>query len=146
MQRQEPTMEVGTTRRPGQKGTKRLLERFGSKLLYVRYRYDRHTGRRYTTVELVVDSQPWSPRSPSGGVCTAPDSCPAPDAPRDGPAGCPGDPSALVGLRVGVDESDVRARVKAAGGQWSPQKRVWLLPLRRVRALRLQDRIVPETR
>ena len=143
-------MEVGTTRRPGQKGTKRLLERFGARLLYVRYRYDRDARRRYTTVELVVDSQPWAPRSIPGGDCTVPAASSPPHASGDdpryvAPAQPPADPSELVGLRIEVHESSVRARVKAAGGRWDSQSRVWVLPLRRARALRLQDRIVPGT-
>lgn len=39
----------------GAPGTKRLAERFGDRLLCVRYRVDAQTQRRYTTVELLVD-------------------------------------------------------------------------------------------
>jgi hypothetical protein len=57
----EARMEARTTRRPGQKGTKKLVKRFGDRLIFVRYRYDIHRQRRYTTVELIVDEQPWAP-------------------------------------------------------------------------------------
>jgi len=40
--------------KPGQKGTKELLTRYGTSLLCVRYRYDETTGERVKTVELIV--------------------------------------------------------------------------------------------
>ena len=47
--------------RAGQKGTKKLVERFGDSLLYVRYRYDEKRGVRLKTVELVIEEIPWQP-------------------------------------------------------------------------------------
>lgn len=41
---------------PNSPGAKRLSDRFGSALVCVRYRLDQTAGRRYTTVEIVVDS------------------------------------------------------------------------------------------
>jgi hypothetical protein len=38
-------------------------------------------------------------------------------------------------------ESGVQRKVKAAGGKWDKQRRVWLLPLSHVRDLGLDDRI-----
>ena len=40
--------------KPGQKGTKELLTRYGTSLLCVRYRHDEATGERVKTVELIV--------------------------------------------------------------------------------------------
>lgn len=99
--------------RPGQPGTKRLVERYGDRLVCVRYRYDAARGRRYKTVELVVDEQPWAP---SGEV--------------------------VVGVRVRLDEPVLRRRVKAAGGMWNASARAWELPYGAVRALALEDRVV----
>jgi hypothetical protein len=39
-------------------GAKRLTERYGDALLCVRYRADRQTGQRLTTVELIVAQRP----------------------------------------------------------------------------------------
>ncbi len=52
-----PTAGVGETRtlRPGDKGTKKLIEKFGDQLLCVRYRYDHLEQVRYKTVELVIE-------------------------------------------------------------------------------------------
>ncbi len=42
---------------PGAPGTRRLAERYGDALVCVRYRVDEATGRRQTTVELVVSER-----------------------------------------------------------------------------------------
>jgi hypothetical protein len=63
-----PVMEIAplrtsvrTTLRPGQKGTRELLKSYGDQLICVRYRYDKARGKRYKTVELIVDEQEWMP-------------------------------------------------------------------------------------
>lgn len=48
--------------KPGQKGTKRLSEKYGEQLICVRYRYDEDTKKRYKTVELIVDIADWEPK------------------------------------------------------------------------------------
>lgn len=45
---------------PGAPGTRRLHERYRDALVCVRYREDPTLGRRYTTVELVVDQRPFA--------------------------------------------------------------------------------------
>ncbi len=42
---------------PDQKGALRLAERFGDRLVCVRYRTDHESGRRFTTVEIVVEER-----------------------------------------------------------------------------------------
>ena len=54
-------MEIRLTRRPGQTGTKKLLERYGGRLVCVRYRYDAQKNCRHQTVELIVETVPWRP-------------------------------------------------------------------------------------
>ncbi len=51
-------METRLTLRPGQAGTKKLLDRCGERLVRVRYPCDRAAGRRLKTVELVVEAIP----------------------------------------------------------------------------------------
>ncbi|WP_322816587.1 hypothetical protein [Chloroflexus sp.] len=48
--------------KPGQRGTKKLQALYGDRLICVRYRYDFETGRRFKTIELIVDEKAWSPR------------------------------------------------------------------------------------
>lgn len=60
----DPVLLRSTTAKrlkPGNPGTRRLLQRFGADLLCVRYRVDHATGRRFTTVELVVDERSGPP-------------------------------------------------------------------------------------
>ena len=45
----------------GQNGTKRMVEKYGAALLYVRYRYDEVNGLRVRTVELIDEAKPWQP-------------------------------------------------------------------------------------
>src|SRR5262245_12656865 len=55
-------MRVRLHLKPGQKGTKRLLEEYGERLVCVRYRYDAARGERFKTVELIVSKRDWRPR------------------------------------------------------------------------------------
>lgn len=96
---------------PGAPGTKRLLQRFGEALLCVRYRTDPESGRRFTTVELIVEE-------------------------RSGP------PAREVWVRVGFGETELRQRIKAAGGLWDSGRKLWRIPGASVKALGLQKRIV----
>jgi hypothetical protein len=57
-------METRLTLRPGMPGTKKLLARYGARLVCVRYLYDEARGRRLKTVELVIDEAPWRGRPP----------------------------------------------------------------------------------
>lgn len=45
----------------GERGTKRWLDRFGDKLVCIRYREDPTTGKRVTTVELIVEERAPAP-------------------------------------------------------------------------------------
>lgn len=53
-------MQVKLTLRPGQPGTVRLTEKYGERLVAVRYRYDQATQKRYKTVELIETTVDWS--------------------------------------------------------------------------------------
>ena len=56
-------MQTRVTLRPGEKGTKALVEEHGDRLVCVRYRYDATARVRYKTVELIVDQVPGIPAS-----------------------------------------------------------------------------------
>jgi len=63
-------MQVLAIRRPGQRGTQKLVTRYGDRLVCVRYRYDAAAGKRYKTVEIIIDEQrghrrPRTPMRPS---------------------------------------------------------------------------------
>lgn len=102
--------------KPGQKGTKRLVERFGSSLLYVRYRYDEARGVRLKTVELIIEEKPWRP------------------APRL-------KDTDLVPVAVGYGEQELRLRLKAVNGKWDPQAKLWHVLYGAIRGTDLEERI-----
>ena len=107
---------VGLHLKPGQKGTKHLVEQYGDRVICVRYRYDAARKKRIKTVELVVAEADWEPRF-------------APDE--------------IVALRVAFSDIATRKRVKQAGGTWNPDRTVWHLRYDRVVALGLRRRIAP---
>jgi hypothetical protein len=47
--------------KPGQPGTKRLVEKYGDSLLCVRFKYDAESRQRLKTVELIVERTDWTP-------------------------------------------------------------------------------------
>jgi hypothetical protein len=115
-------METRLTLRPGQNGTRKLAERFGKRLVCVRYRYDETLRRRYTTVELIVAESEWTPRSRKPRGTKSPDD--------------------WVYVRIGYGEEGLRAKLKAIGALWRPQHKLWELPWGVARGLGLEDRVV----
>jgi hypothetical protein len=89
--------------KPGQHGTKRLVEKYGDSLLCVRFKYDTETQQRIKTVELIVERTEWTPPPPR---YTA---------------------EALVYLRIEAADMPMRLKVKEAGGRWDQGKRLWLV-------------------
>ncbi|MBX0329452.1 hypothetical protein K2Z83_17410 [Oscillochloris sp. ZM17-4] len=108
-------MRASVKLQPGQRGTKRYVEQYGDQLFCVRYRYDRAQRKRYTTVEIIVASADWMPKTA---------------------------PEVLVGVQVAWGEAALAARIRAAGGQWNRARRVWELTYGQVCALELLDRLV----
>ena len=106
------------TLKPGQAGTKHLVDKYGDRLVCVRYRYDAATRRRYKTVELIVEEAAW-------------------DLP--GPAYAETD---VVSIRIAREEPDLQREVKAAGGRWNADLKMWELRYGAVVELGLQGRIV----
>ena len=92
----------------------RLWRQFGDKLVCVRYREDCDAGKRYKTVELIVDEWPDSAREPA---------------------------KRWVGLRVAYQEWGLRELVKSAGGYWDREKRLWWLRIEEVKRLGLEGRV-----
>lgn len=55
-------MQARLKLKPGQKGTKKLVELYGSRLVCVRYRYNEARQKRFKTVELIVEELDWTPK------------------------------------------------------------------------------------
>ena len=112
-------METRLTLRPGQSGTKKLLERYGERLVRVRYLYDRQAGRRLKTVELIVEAVPWRPRSRHPRR-------------RD---------DEIVAVRIGFQETDLRERAKRLGAVWRPVQKLWEITWRDAKRLGIAKRV-----
>jgi hypothetical protein len=102
---------------PGQPGTKALLKIYGDRLVCVRYRYDSTQRKRYKTVELIVDEAAWEP----------PTTTPAPET--------------LMYVRVAWGEVAIAQQIKAAGGRWQRNLKLWALPYGQIEHLGLLDRL-----
>lgn len=100
---------------PGQPGTKQFAEEYGDRLVCVRYRYDEAQGKRFKTVELVVEECDWQP-----AIAAA----------------------TMIGVQVALRETDIQHKVRQAGGLWNPARRVWEMRYDRAMMLGLKDRIV----
>jgi hypothetical protein len=113
-------METRLTLRPGQPGTRKLVARHGERLVRVRYLYDAAGGRRLKTVELVVESVPWTTRARSARR-------------RD---------DDVVYARIAYHEADLRARAKRLGAIWRQAQKLWEITYRDSKRLGIEDRIV----
>ena len=114
------TSKIKRTLLPGQSGTKKLVARYGERLVCVRYRYDSEQQRKITTAEIIVDESPWHPNPQHIH------------------------PNKRLALKVGYDEVEVRKAIRTAGGIWDKDQRVWKLAYKEIMALGLMDRVVSD--
>lgn len=79
----------------------------------VRYRVDTISGRRFTTVELVVEERAAKTKSDAW-------------------------------VRVAYNETELRNRVKNAGGVWDATRKLWSVPAQAVKVLGLEKRVIKD--
>lgn len=102
--------------KPGQKGTRRLVEQYGPALLCVRYRFDKKRGIRLKTVEIVVEEKPLiAPRFKDEDV---------------------------VPVSVAYEETELREQLRNMHAKWDPRLKVWFARYRLIRGTALESRIV----
>lgn len=89
--------------KPGQRGTKRLVDKYGESLVCIRYRYDAENRQRLKTVELILERIDWEP---------PPEKFTA---------------DSIVAVKIEGYETDLRKLVKAAGGKWKPEQKLWFV-------------------
>lgn len=97
---------------PNQPGALKLAQQWGDALVCVRHRLDETEQTRVTTVELVVEQAPVRTRG-----------------------------AQVVGVQIAYAEKDLQAAARAAGASWDAAARLWRMPEKVARALRLVDRI-----
>ena len=110
----------------GMNGTKRYQQRFGDRLLYVRYRHDPEQQRRLTTVELIVDEAPMPPARGNIDKKLFPH------------------PNQNVLVQINYNETELRSRPKVAGAKWVPELKLWKMPYRSAEKLGIKERIRDE--
>lgn len=110
--------------KPGQHGTRKWLDKYGEKLIAVRYRYDEGQRKRFTTVEIIQEECSWTP-----DVKRAEISRKATD---------------MLGIKVAGYELSIREKVKNAGGIWRPRQKLWELSYDKIVALGLENRIITD--
>jgi len=100
------------------KGTKKLVQEYGDKLICVRYRYDYERKRKLKTIELIIDE---------GALVSNSSKIPM---------------NKIMQLKVKYGEINMGKLIRAAGGRWNRKEKVWELPYSEVLALGLENRIV----
>jgi hypothetical protein len=104
--------------KPGQRGTKALVDVYGDALVCVRYRYDEESRTRVKTVEIIVEKKEWTPPPPKFTD------------------------NELVPVQIAFIESELKDMAKSAGGRWNPEKRVWFIAYGRIKGSELEKHIV----
>jgi hypothetical protein len=106
-------MKTKLSLKPGQKGTKRLVQQYGDRLLCIRYRYDEVRRKRYKTVELIVEEADWVPT-----------------------------PFINVPIKIEYEEEALRTRARTFGGYWDKQTRCWYIPRKNLKKAGLEKRLI----
>jgi hypothetical protein len=114
-------MKTRLSLKPGQRGTKRLVEKYGDALVCVRFRYDPITRQRIKTVELVIERTDWEPPPEKFSA------------------------DSLVAVKVEGYETDLRKQVKEAGGKWAPEKKLWYVRYSAIAGTSLEKHIYVDT-
>lgn len=113
-------MRIKRTIVRGQPGAKKWENKYGDKLICVRYRYDERENKKLTTVELVVEEKEWKKVNDKTAY------------------------NKNVKIQVMYGEYDIISLVRNAGGKWNRNEKVWELSYRNVLSLGLEDRMVGE--
>lgn len=103
--------------KPGQRGTKNLVKKYGDALLCVRFRYDAERQQRMKTVELIVERTDWVPPPPRYAAAS------------------------LVHLQIEATDMPMRLKAKQAGGRWDPEKRLWFVQYGKIVGTQLEKHI-----
>lgn len=98
-----------------------MTEQYGDALVCVRYRYDAEKRKKQKTVEIIVSESDWKPPSARYQA------------------------GALVPLRIGFNEKPIQEQVRALGGRWDQEHRLWYIPYGCIAGTLLEKFIVLET-
>ncbi len=104
--------------RPGQPGTQKYMQEFGSDLICIRHRYNSKKRKKQITAEIVLEEKPWltdTKRIP---------------------------PNKIVGIKVTYQEKNIRKMIQDVGAKWDPVSRLWFLAYHHIESLGLEKRMI----
>lgn len=104
--------------KPGQKGTKALVEKFGEDLVCVRYRYDEANRTRIKTVELIVERKQLLPSAKKKTDET------------------------LVPVQIAYGATKLGKMARSAGGKWDPDVKLWYIQYGKIKGTELEQHII----
>jgi len=103
--------------KPGQKGTKALVEKYGDDLVCVRYRYDEASRTRIKTVEIIVEKKQLPP------VQSTPD-------------------NAIVPVQIAYGAKELGKMARSAGGNWDADVKLWYIRYGNIKGTELEKHIL----
>jgi hypothetical protein len=106
--------------KPGQKGTKTLVEKYGDALVCIRYRYDEATRTRIKSVELIVETKQLPPSKKFDKE------------------------NSLVPVQITFGEKNLGKLARAVGGWWDPDVKLWYIRYGNIKGTELENHIVTD--
>jgi hypothetical protein len=105
--------------KPGQKGTKALVEKYGDDFVCVRYRYDAASRTRIKTVEIVVERKQLPP-SENNKIAD----------------------DTLVPVQIAYGEKNLGKMARSAGGRWDADVKLWYIRYGNIKGTELEKHIL----
>lgn len=104
--------------KPGQRGTKALVEEYGDALVCIRYRYDTASRTRIKTVELIVEKKQL-PVSRAGI-----------------------EDKEIVPVQIAYGEKQLGILIRSLGGQWDSGGKRWYVAYGKIKGTELEKHII----
>jgi hypothetical protein len=107
--------------KPGQKGTKALVEQYGDALFCVRYRYDEASRIRIKTVELIIEKKELPPSRKKEQKI---------------------EDDTLVSVRIAYGEKQLGKMARSLGGKWDPDVKLWFVQFGKIKGTELETHMI----
>ncbi|MDA8430220.1 MAG: hypothetical protein M0T70_13275 [Geobacteraceae bacterium] len=104
--------------KPGQKGTKAVVQKYGDDLVCVRYRYDEASRTRIKTVELIVERKQLSPSTKKNAD------------------------EMIVPVQIAYGATKLGKMARSAGGEWDPDVKLWYIEYGKIKGTELEQHII----
>jgi hypothetical protein len=104
--------------KPGQRGTKSLVEQYGDALVCVRYRYDAVSRTRIKTVELIVEKKKLAS---SKQIFKNSD---------------------IVPVQIAYGEKELGRQIRSLGGKWDSAVKLWYVTYGKIKGTELEKHLI----